>query len=72
MPAGGHLWGTSTLTVGSFGNYWSSTQTQDNLTNAFDFTFGGRYLDWTGPIADGVNIRPVRVREKDDIQPTDL
>ena len=72
LPAGGHLWGTSTLTVGSFGNYWSSTQTQDNLTNAFDFTFGGRYLDWTGPIADGVNIRPVRVREKDDIQPTDL
>ena len=60
LPAAGFKAGTSGKSVGSYGNYWSSTPNADGVT-AYSIYFyaGAKGKSWDGKRRSGLTVRPV-------------
>ncbi len=61
LPAAGYRWSDGTYDVGSYGDYWSSTQSPNGSYDAYRLYFGsgGTYWDYYGYRSYGQSVRPV-------------
>ena len=64
LPAAGCRGGTSLLTAGSYGNYWSRTLYSSDSSDARDLNFNsGSIYTYSSSRYDGQSVRPVRLSE---------
>ena len=60
LPAARYIWHGELYSLGDWGGYWSSTQSDDSRACSIGFDSGGAFSDFSSDRSLGQSVRPVR------------